>query len=311
MKIREISPSDPISQLALDGLIQSAKALEDIEFYARGGNADSVKEAGKGNTTTIFRPINTDNTSTPPTRKDLPVAKKIVSFDASVDVVYEDRNMDAVAELAQETFNQAKTSGFILQEKIFEGNSALENAENEFDGLRKLTPAANKIPIAENGHIVVLGNTDAAVKSQQLSKELLLQSLARVRGGATVVYMNDFLKIRFMSVAKALGYYRLSKDEFGNEIEMIGNTIVRGAGDKEDGTKLLPFNETVGTSADCSSIFAVRYGTRQELSALTSVGVKGRFSGQKGNLITNNINFDMAFVLQNPAALYQFTGWRM
>jgi len=87
--------------------------------------------------------------------------------------------------------------------------------------------------------------------------------------------------------------------------------IVRGAGYTKAGVPLLPFDETVGANSNCGSIFCVRWSERVDLTALTSVGLKARYAGQSGNLITNNVNLDMALVLQDPVALVQVKGWRI
>lgn len=135
--------------------------------------------------------------------------------------------------------------------------------------------------------------------------------MAMIPGGASHLYMNEFLKIRFLTVGKALGYYDKSKDEFGNSIERIGDVIIRGAGYAADKTRLLPQTETTGTSNNCSSIIAVRWGEGIDVSALTSKGLVGRYAGQSGNFLTNNVNLDMALVLQNAESIIKSAGWRL
>jgi len=308
--IQQISPGDPVSQLAIQGLMETAPFLRDCQFYSRSGSSDLVKEEREAETpSTIFRSVNEDNTATGPSPNYLSVPKKIVSFDAKVDVILEDRKEDPETELAHQTRLKANEAGWILQEKFFEGDSAV-NSE-EFDGLRNLVNTSWVYDIDTNGIQLTLGNSDTAVANQQKAIEALLKLFEKVRGGASHAYMNPFLKVRFLTVAKNLGYYRMSKDELGNTIEMIGDVIIRSAGFKKDGTPLLPFNETVGTSTDCSSIFAVRWGERVDLTALTSVGCKGRYAGQIGNFLINNVNMDMTLVLQDPSAIVQAKGWRL
>lgn len=309
MLLRAISPNDPVTALVLQGLEKTAPILQDIQFYSKSGSADSVKRKREGSTTDIFRAINTSNSPTPPTNTYDAVTKKIVSFDAKVDVVLEDRNEDLEAELAFQTRAEAESAGYVLQEKIFEGD--VDDDATEFNGLRELVNASWIKEIATDGIELSLGNDNASVTNQQLAIEALLRHFAIVRGGASHAYMNEYLKIRLLTIAKNLGYYRMSKDELGNMIETIGNTIIRGAGYKEDGTVLLPFDETVGGNTDCSSMFLVRWGERVDLTALTSVGVKARYAGQTGNFITNNVNLDMALHIQNLAALVQVKGWRL
>ncbi|MFQ5633080.1 MAG: major capsid protein [bacterium] len=308
--LRAISPSDPVSRLALEGLEQFAPILQDVEFYQRPGASDNPKKAREGTVpTSIFRSLNEDNTATPPAPTYPAITKKIVSFDAKVDTLLEDRNEDPEAELAYQTRLEANEAAWILQEKVFEGDSGSD--PEEFDGMRNVVAAGQILTTATNGLQIPTGNSDANVTAQQLAIEKLLNHISRVRGGATHLYANEDLINRLVTVGKNLGYYRTSIDEFGNQIERIRNVILRGAGMKKDGTLLLPFTETVGTSSDCSSIFMVRWGERVDLSALTSVGVKGKYAGQSGNFLINNVNLDMALVLQNDTALVQSKGWRL
>lgn len=308
--LREISPSDPLTQLVLEGLEFSAPILRDIQFYARSGSSDLVKTAREAETpASIFRSLNESNTATGASPNYDTIAKKIVSYDAKVDVILEDRNEDVETELAHQTRLKANEAGWILQEKVFEGDSG-SDAE-EFDGLRTLVSPSWVLETDTNGIVLLLGNSDAAVEAQQVAIEKLLQLFSQVRGGASHAYMNEDLKVRWLTIAKNLGYYRQSKDEIGNTIEQIGDVIIRGAGRAKNGTALLPFDETVGAASNCSSIFAVRWGERINMTALTSVGVKARFAGQSGNFVINNVNLDMALVAQDATALVQSKGWRL
>jgi len=306
MLLRQVSTSDPVSQLALAGLEETAPILQDAQFYTRPGSADRVKHAREGTAKTkITRSLNEANTATAPTVSYDTPAKKIVSFDVKVDVILEDRNEDAEAELAHQTFLESIEAGWELQELFFEGDNGAD--AEDFDGMRNIV---NATWILTDGLLIPAGNADAIVEAQQLAVEKFMQHSARVRGGASHAYMNEYLKIRWLTIAKALGYYRQSKDELGNMIEQIGNVVIRGAGYAKAGTPLLPFTET-SPNPSSSSIFFVRWGERRNLTLLTSVGVKGRFAGQSGNFIINNINLDATLYLQDDTALVQSKGWTL
>jgi len=310
MRLREISPADPVSQIALDGLIETAPILLDAEFYTREGNADNIKDAPSGATQTkITRSLNEPNTPIAGARTYSPATKKIVSFDSKVDVILEDRNEDVEAELIKQTLIDAKEAGWVLQDLFFNGDVG-EDSEN-FDGMVNLVHADWIKTIEANGIYVPVGSSDTNASLQQLAVEKLLQGFAMVRGGTQIAYMNEYLKIRWLTVAKALGYYRQSKDELGNTIDMIGNVIIKGASYSKAGTPLLPFTETCGTSTNTSSIYCVRWGERTNLTCLTSVGLKGRYAGQVGNQIINNVNLDMTMHLQDITSLVQLKGFQI
>ncbi len=309
MLIQKISSADPLTKLVVDGLLRTAPILADVEFYSKTGSADSIRKSSDSENNVIFRSLNEVNEVNPADATYEPVSKKIISFDAKVDVMLEDRNEDPETELAVQTRIEAENAGYILQDKIFNGNTAMNN--EEFDGFINIVDNSKVSAIATNGLVLPLGSSDSKITAQQQAIEELLKLFASVRGGATHAYMNEYLKIRWLTIAKNLGYYRQEKDELGSTVEKIGNVIIRGAGYKKDGTTLLPFNETIGSATNCSSVFVARWGERIDVTALTSVGVKARYAGQSGNLLINNVNLDMTLVLQNENALVQSQGWRL
>lgn len=306
--IRQLSPSDAETILALDAMEMTAPILRDALFTSRPGAADNVKKAGEGNTSDIFRALNEDNAPVAATRNYELIAKKIVSFDAKVDVMLEDRNEDTATELATQTSLEAEDAGYILQTKFFEGDDAV--SPDEFDGFRNKVDAGNvRTPAAPIQ--LPLGNSDANRQAQQAAIEEFLKTAATVKGGASHAYMNEYMKIRLLSIGKELGYYRNQKDDLGSTIEFIGDIAIRGAGYTEAGTPNLPFSETLGADTTTSSIFFARWGERRDLYVMTSRGMVVRFAGQVGNFFVNNANMDAVLVLKNKNALYQHKGWKL
>jgi len=311
-QLREASPNDPITTRALDGIEMHAPILEDCEFYTRGGDQDRVKKSGDSGDTNLFRSENEDNGGTPRSNDYVDVPKKIISYDARADVILEDRNQSPEEELADQTFIESKQRSYLLQEKFFEADSGT-NSE-AFDGLRATTPASNVIE-PDDKIVLPLGG-DSKKQAQQEAIEKLLNFFGQVPGGASHAYMNVLMRNRLLTVAKHLGYYRQTKDDLGNVVDVVGDTIVRSAGRTKDGSAILPFSESftdsnATTHNDTSSVFAVRWGERVDLSVLTSVGLKGRYAGQDGNQIVNNMNMDAQLVLQDDNALYQHRGFAL
>ena len=306
--LREVSVSNPVSDAVVEELYNAAPILNDIEFYQQDGGAPLIKTGREPDSGEVgFRALNEDQVATGPTRPEVPQPKKILGFEAKVDRVLEDRNEDVDAELEQETRLKAQESGFILQEKIFDGNSAT-NAK-EFDGMRVLA-AAEKVITPADPVVFELGGDDKLL-SQQVAFETLMNFMARIPAGATHVYVNANLLNRLIIIAKHLGYYRMSKDELGNQIDMIGDVVVRSAGRKYNGDALLPFDQTVGANNDTGDIVAVRHGEKRWLTALTSKGVNADFEGLRGKFYVNTMDLDMTLVLQHDAALWVLKNVRM
>lgn len=305
-RIRQVSPGDPLSSAAIQAMAEVAPILEDIEFYTMSGTSDTIYEDFDASAKAkITRSLNADNTPTAPTPVPQTLTKKIVSFDAKVDVVYEDRGYDIPTARVRQLQREARQAGFRFNYLMFEGDSA-SDAE-DFDGLRKIAKTAYK---NSNGVLVPVGSGDAVMQSMQISVEALLKEAKRLRALNPIAYMNESLKARWVTVGKQLGYYRNSIDQFGQEIERIGNVILKGAGYAADGSEILPFTETIN-GGNSSSIFFVEWAEADKVTALTSVGFKAQDNGKVGSHYVINCNMDMSLGIRVPWSLVISQGWKL
>ncbi len=308
MLLNQISPADEYSQMALRGFLSSAPILKDMEFYSRTGPADSVKDKPTaGEKTKITRSLNEDNSPTAGSRTYSPVTKKIISYDAKVDKILEQRNEDVTQEIMQQLEMESEEAGYVFQDMVFNGDDGTDS--EDFDGMLNLVSEVKTFET--NGIPLPVGNSDENRAAQQKAIEYILKGFASIVGGATHAYLNEYLKIRILTIAKALGYYRMSKDELGNEVDRIGQTIIRGAGYDRDGNPLLPFTETCGTNTKTSPILTCRWAERKDLTALTSKGLMAEFAGKVGNFYTVNVNMDAVMHLQNAKALTKIKGFAL
>lgn len=307
-RLRTLSPSDPLTVQALNGFFESAPAFDDLEFYSAPGNADTVERDRDGAAVAkITRSLNENLNATPPPHDPVTASKKIVTIKAQVDRQFRDRGGDVGDELARQVYVEAREAGWVAQALLFSGDSAADS--EDFDGLQNLVDPAWVIPTAPNGWSVLMGG-DAQALQQQGAIELLLYHMARVRGGAQIAWMNEFLKIRFLTIAKKLGYYT-QVDTVDGQIEKIGNTIIRGAGYTKAGMPNLPTTETQGTNSDCTSIYFARLGEKIDLSYLTTVGLKAGEPNEDGSFFTVQVDMDVAPLLQAKSALVRSAGWRL
>lgn len=304
--LRAASASDPITSVVMDAFERSAPILRDVDFYTRTGAAHNVKKSPSGATSSIFRNLNAANSPTPGTREYQLVTKKIISFDSKVDKVIEHRNEDIEEEQVQQLREESDDAGYLVQEVFFSGDVASE--AKEFDGMLNLVDASH---VDSELTVVPVGNSDANRALQQQAVERFINFSSKIRGGATHAYMNNMLKARWITVAKELGYYNLSKDELGEMVEMIGDVIIRGAWHDKAGNNLLPFNELIGGNAATSPIIYSRWGEGIDLTALTSQGVVVDDNGKVGNFYEMNVNLDASLVLQNKHALHVAKGWAL
>lgn len=304
MKIWEISDGDAVTQLAIKGFTQSCPLLADVEFITKTGAAALIKRAREASEKTLItRSLNSDNTATGPTPTYDTATKRIVSFDAKVDTILEDRNEDPETELAHQTYLEAKEAGYELNDLIINGDNS--SVATDFDGWVNLVQTAQTDTA---GVAAPVGWGDTIVAQKELFIEAIYQFIAK--SGANALYMNNTLRVRALTVAKSLGYYQQSKDDLGNLVDTIGGVAIKSAGRKRDGSYFLPFTETANGGSS-TSIWGVKWGEGEDLTAITSVGVKGRYVGQVGNYLTNSVNMDMVMHLQDHKALWRSQGWKL
>ncbi len=313
MKLRQISQGNPVTNIVLDEFEKEAPILQDAEFYSKTGSTDLSKRGREPEQPAVnpFRNLNEPETSDPPTRVYDPVVKRIVSFEAQVDKVLEDRNEDVAAELEQETRIEANEVAQTLQGTFFLGDEAT-NAKSP-NGMAALV----KPSMVTNGNggaplALVLGG-DAKRLEQQVVLEFIMNWFRSVR--ATHAYFPDTFLTRLMLVAKNLGFYQLqvAKDSMGATVEndTVGGVILRSTGRTYSGAAISPFNETLGAANDTASAFACRWGTGTDLTVLTSVGVHAEYEGLRGKFYVNTVDMDMQMHLQKTRSLGRLRGLRL
>lgn len=311
--IFELSATDPRTTLVLNNFVQAAPIIQDLNaesaFYTRNGDSDRVREGRDSTGGSLFRSINADNNPSAANVTYVSGDKKIISFSPKVDKINEARGNDIDSELAYETAAKAENKGYAFQTAMFEGDSGT-NADS-IDGFRSLVASANVEEPPEKLVIPIGG--DAVKQAQQEFFEYFFNWLEAIPGGADYAYMNNKIRNRMLMAAKNVGYYRQSKDALGNRVEMVGDVVVRGAGHKADRSLNLPFNESytddsATTHNDTSSIFAARFGTRRQVTMLTSQGGFLVDFEEKSNHLYHHVNADVAPIVQEPDALQQLRG---
>lgn len=129
----------------------------------------------------------------------------------------------------------------------------------KFDGL--------DVRIAANNQVIYADEAGAAGKALTLAK--LHELLDMVDGGADVLFMSKAVRREMQAILEGSTHYiQVGKDNFGRPIEYFGDVQIRTVEDE-----VLAFNETVGSSADSTSIYAVKFGAQEAISGLTNGGV--------------------------------------
>lgn len=97
-------------------------------------------------------------------------------------------------------------------------------------------------------------------------EELLMRELAGM-GGSPVLHMNNFLFARMTSVAKKLGVYGVSTNDFGKPVDMFGNYQMVPVP-----IKYMPQNESDGAANTSSSIYIIDHNEADGVRYATNAG---------------------------------------
>lgn len=142
----------------------------------------------------------------------------------------------------------------------------------QFNGLKKLVaglPSTQTLDsFGANGMQVLDGNSDTAVKSQQKFIKALRKLIRSVGGGASCIVMAEEAVSILTTIADTS--VQVTEDEFGRQITKFDRIPIVGGGYTPAGAENLPFSETLGTSDDCSTIYAFRSEEMAYLSMMTT-----------------------------------------
>ncbi len=303
MRIQEISPRDTVTQEFIRQMISRSTVLEYAEFYSIVGNADYTRKAPTASGGQ-FRALDTDYPQNVVTPQFANPTLKILGDKVEVDRAHERRGQDIPSVRAQELLNFARDLGKQFQYYFFNGDSATD--PNAFDGLKIQMPSGQVITAATNGLQVQMGNSDAAVQSQQQFLELLDQLIETVDGGAQVLYMDSKTLARLTTIARGQVQWRLN--EFGRSVAYYNDVPIRPAGYDKNGNRVIPHNETVGTATNCTSVYAVRFGEKADVTLATNIGVEVKDLGLVGVHYTHSVEFDTDLVILNDKAVARLQG---
>ncbi len=304
MRLQQISANDTLTQQVVAQMISRASVLEFAEFYPIVGNADYARKAATASGGQ-FRALDADYPANVITPAFANPTLKILGDKVQVDRAHERRGLDIASVRARELMSFASNLGKQFQYYFFNGVVS----GTQFNGLKAIVPAAQKITAATNGLSVTLGNDNTAKTAQQNFLELINQLIQKVDGGSQVLFMNARALSRLTTIARE--FIQWLPNTFGMLMPYYNGIPIRDAGYDRTGALVIPQNETVGTSTDCTSIYAVRFGEAADLSIATNVGVEVKDLGLVGVQYTHSVEFDADLVLLNDLSVARLEGIRL
>lgn len=301
MKINQISANDEKSGAVVQRMIENSTILHYAEFFPIVGNADYVRKAATASGG-VFRALDTDYAANQITPAFAAPTLKILGGKVQVDRAHERRGADVPTVRGLELMSFAENLGRQFQNFFFNGTGA----NDQFTGLKLIVPAGQKITADTNGHTVTLGSDNTAKLSQQKFIELLSRLIESVTMGAQFLVMDGRTLARLSTIAASM--MTVQMNEFGKPVQYFNGIPVVAAGYDKDGARILPHTETVGTGTTCTSVYAMRFGERSNLSIATNVGVEVVDKGLVGVHYEHHVEFDAALALLNDKAVARLEG---
>jgi hypothetical protein len=305
MKLKEISKKDVLTQRVVGIMMKFAPILLFAEFYGMVGNADNPRKSATASGGK-FRALNDNFSDNKVDPAFADVALKIFGDRVQVDVAHERRGSDTASVRLSELDNFSKNLGKEFQNQLVNGDST---TATNFDGIKKLVPSGQKITPATDGIEVPLGNDSTSKKKQQVFLEQLFTLLEKIDGGAQLLLMDSKTLSRLNSIAREFIRYEMTK--FGVRIGYFNEVPILLSGYSKSGSLVIPHDETVGASTDCTSIYGMSFGERSDLTIATSTGVSVTDLGKVGAHYEHDVEMDACPALLNDKSLARLEGIRI
>ena len=318
MLLRAISSPDgqtgtegaSLGNLALAAMESEAPVLKYAQFYSMTGNADNITTpstiAGGSS-----RVINDDYDGETTEQAETSVTLKIMGDKVLTDISLARRGYTIQQERVRQLESFSKGLGRYLTDQIINGTGA----DGQITGIATAIGTGAQLVkyVGNDGATVTIGNDNTAKGKQQTFLEYLDNIIGMVPGGAEVLFMNRQWIARLKSIARE--YVSISTLEaFGvkADILMYNNVPIVNTGyAKNNSTQVIGIAETLGGSTDCSSIYAVRFGERENVTLATNKGLQVKDLGVVGVHYTTLLDMDVEQVIVNAKAAVRLAGLRL
>lgn len=303
--------SADIRSLFLNVLRAKSPIFDYLEFYKMAGNSDSQRKGTHATGTGSKRALNQSyegrNTSVEYATNSL----QIVGDKIRTDIALERRGMDIRSERRRQLETYAENIGQFLTDQIVNGDGLNGN----ITGINELIPGGRvKRFGGDNGGQIMFGKSDAAIEAQN---ELLIEInnlILGIKSGANALLMNANLISFLFGVGREYVSSATVQNAIGEMYKLVtfnGVPIINAGYKSDDASMVIGSNEVCGTSSDCTSVIAVRFGEQQDLTAMTNVGLDVQDLGLVETHYTTLVDFDLNLLLLDDRAVGKLEGIRI
>lgn len=283
--------NDVLLEGVIETVVSESPVLQRLPFIEIVGNGLTYNRENAAATASFFTVGSTWTESTP-TFTQITAALKILGGDADVDN-YLARTRNNVQDLeAAVVALKAKAVQQKFDDAFINGDTSLD--ANSFDGLDKMTIAGQTATMGANGATLTLAKVDELIDLVKVGKPDLLLMSRRTRR-----------TLNSLARAAGSGLVESDRDGFGGMVQFYDGVPI-GVNDFISDTK------TVGTSTDCSTIYALQFG-EGAMTGLTGPG--GLTVERVGSLETKDatrlrVKWYVGLALFNDIKLAKLTGVR-
>lgn len=314
MKFNEIAAGDDLTRKMAQEVVKKSPLLASyIEFFKKPGSAVTVRTGGTtdgidGQT----RALGSNYTPQTVAPTYTTASRKMLGDTVRIDVAYERMGFDISSELSNQLTRRVREMGYAFNYALIKGDP--EAKATQFAGLEKLITTNRTIITSANGMPIVMGNSDSAKKSQQAFLEKLDEAIAMCEGTNKVIVSNAQILARLNAIARE--YLTIQKNEFGVPITHYNQIPLINAGDYQSAlgaySPILGFDETLGTSTDCTSLFVASFEEEDGVSFATCDGGFMVYPVQKvGNFYECTYELIADSMLIRASALSKLEGLRL
>ena len=275
----------------IETIIQESPVLQRLPFIEVVGNSLTYNRENRAPTAAFYSVGDTWTESTP-TFTQVAATLKILGGDADIDNFLKATRSNIQDLEAAVVQLKAKALQSKFEDTFVNGDRSSD--ANAFDGIDKLSTTGQTVAMGTNGATLTLDKLDEAVDKVKAGKPHLLLMSRRSRR-----------KLTALSRTAGSGLVVSDRNEFGQMVEYYDGIPV-GVNDH------IADDKTVGTSADCSTIYALQLG-EGAVAGLTAPG--GLAVERVGSLETKDatrirVKWYVALAVFNALKLARLTGVR-
>ena len=242
-------------------LIQESPIMEMLPFTSITGNAlkviveDTLPDPA-------FRDVNETYTRSTGSDTERFFGCAILGGEVFIDNYIVRVQADQISAKARQYSKFSKAMSRTFDKSFFDGTGT----SKDFKGINALIDEGlgQKVSAGTNGAALTLDMLDEAWDS------------LRGQSAPDALLMNRTLRRKINTLARStysgISLIDVGTDTFGRQVNIYNGTPIRIIGDDKDGNAILDFDETQGSSSVTSSIYAIAFGTDENVYGILGLG---------------------------------------